>query len=480
MKRVLVSTILVTLVFAILCACVTHSASASEARKAKKIGDRYYLSMNDAALLLGATKYWKAETRKAVLNVEGTQIRLTVHSPVVAVGEKTYVLPSPVLFSRGVPFIPVELFTETVPAVLGKRVTWNRDTQYLSVMREGTVPASVSVEVTEQATYVTVESPERIEYSPVRVSEEGFTLLLERASFLTKPALPENAMVKGLSVGRVSGGAELRLALAPGVSGYSLERKPSPPRIVLGFTSSEEMLRSSQFLPFEAEMPRVASGRNYRVVVIDAGHGGADEGLRAGGSVEKHVNLELARALKDALAAAGGLEVVLSRNDDSQMSVDDRAVRANTAGGDIFVSLHCDGYSGSQARGYSVEVLEQGGARGLAGERRPLSGDAAGGSSGNVGLVPWNEVARGHASESAALARYISRGLGRVEGLRDAGFRRAPLALFHGLDMPCVLVNCGFLTNPGDEALLRETSSRRRIAGAIARGIVEFVNDSRR
>ncbi len=95
-------------------------------------------------------------------------------------------------------------------------------------------------------------------------------------------------------------------------------------------------------------------------------------------------------------------------------------------------------------------------------------------------LVPWDEVARGHAEESASLARYISRGLGGVEGLRDAGFRRAPIVLFRGVDMPCVMVNCGFLTNAGDEALLRDAASQRRIAGAIARGIVEFVNASRR
>jgi N-acetylmuramoyl-L-alanine amidase len=218
----------------------------------------------------------------------------------------------------------------------------------------------------------------------------------------------------------------------------------------------------------------------YRVVVVDAGHGGADDGLRADGSVEKHVNLELARALRDALSAAGGLEVVLTRSDDIQMSVDERAVKANTAGGDIFVSLHCDGYSGSQARGYSVEVLEPGSANSLAGRRISPSANVSGAASGQVDLVPWDEVAAGHAGESASLARYISRGLGGVEGLKDAGFRRAPLVVFRGIDMPCVLVNCGFLTNPDDAALLREASSRRRIAGAIARGIIEFVNDSRR
>lgn len=479
-KRILVSALSIALASLILSACVVPPAAASDARKATKIGNRYYLSINDAALLLGATKFWKGETRKAVLNVEGTRIRLTVHSPIVAVGEKTYVLPSPVLFVRGVLFIPVELFTETLPAILGKSIVWNPDTQYLSIPREGTVPATISVQVSDQVTYVTVESAERIEYSPVRVSKDGFTVFLERTSVITKPAVPDNGMVRELAVGRTSGGVELRLALAPEASGYSLKRQVKPPRIVLGFTSSEEILRTSEFLPFGAETPGGVAAGNYRVVVIDAGHGGSDEGLRASNSVEKQVNLELARAVRDALSAARGLDVVLTRDDDSQMSVDERAVRANTAEGDIFVSLHCDGYSSSQARGYSVEVFEPRGGAGLASQRVSRSADALSVASGYVDLIPWNDVAGSYVGESASLARAISRSLGGAEGLRDAGFRRAPVVLFHGIDMPCVLVNCGFLTNADDEALLRETSSQRRIAGAIAQGIIDFVNEARR
>jgi len=474
MKRILVFIVFVALASLVVCACAAPRAAAAEARKAKKIGERYYLSMNDAALLLGATKYWNEETRKAVLNVEGTRIRLTALSPIVAVGEKTFVLPCPVLLSRGVIFIPVELFTQTVPASMGKTITWNQGSQYLSVVKEGTVPATVSVEVSDRVAYVTVESPERIEYSPVNVSNDGFSVLLERASLLAKPVLQENPIVTGLSVGRAPGGVELRVALARGVSGYSMERKGGPPRIVLGFTSSEELLRAGDFLPLGTEMPRVASGRDYKVVVIDAGHGGADEGIRAGGSVEKQIDLDVARDVKDALSAAG-LSAVLTRSEDAQTSVDERAVRANSAGGDLFVSIHCDGYPDSQARGYSVEVLQP---DGLAGGAQ--QGEGQGVASAGVDLVPWSEVAKGHVNESASLARYISRSLGAVEGLRDAGFRRAPIVLFRGVDMPCVLVNCGFLTNPGDEALLRDGASQRRIAGAIAAGIVEFVNASRR
>jgi N-acetylmuramoyl-L-alanine amidase len=480
MKTMFASALFVVLFCSIVSASLSPPVWAAEARKAKKIGDKYYLSMNDAALLLGATKFWNGETRKAVLNMEGTRIRLTVHSSVVAVGEKTYVLPSPVLFVRGVLFIPIELFTETLPAATGKSTAWNPDTQYLSMLKEGTVPATVSVQASGGVTYVTVESPERIEYSLSGSTRDGFAVLIEDAAIVGKPELPAGGLVRRLATGRAAGGVELRLTLSPDASGYSMKREANPERIVIGVTSSPGILSTSEFRRFETEAPGVASGRDYRVVVIDAGHGGRDEGIKAGKSVEKQTNLEIARWVKNALSGVRGMDVVLTRNDDSQMSVEERAVKANTVRGDIFVSLHCDGYSNNQASGYSVEVFEPREALGTASWRGRSGERASFASPGYIDIRPWKQVAGSYIRESTSLAKDISRSLGRIQGLKDAGFRRAPLVQCDGVDMPCVSVNCGFLTNEGDEALLRETSGQRKIAGAIAQGIIDFVSEMRR
>jgi N-acetylmuramoyl-L-alanine amidase len=457
-KKVLVPALLLLLILGGL------SHAASEGRKAAKIGGRYYLSVNDAAVLLKATKFWNGETKKAELNVQGTRIRVTVGSPVVAVSDRTYVLPVPVLFVKGVAFVPVELFSEILPQILGQRIIWDAETHSLSTLEEGLVPVRVSIRTDDQVTYVTIESPERIDYSYISSTRDAFTLLLDNAALFAGVLPRKSGLVSEVSSGPAKGGIELRLALKPNTLGYSLKREARPEKIVLSFTSSQELVRNVEYSPLSVELPR----GTYRVVVIDPGHGGADEGARGPNSLEKDISLAIARDVEEILSASRSLEVLITRSEDVELKPEERAARANAANADLFISIHCDGYAGADARGYSVGIFEPGGVRGY----------ASPGGGANNSVIPWTQVAGRHTGASALLARTISGKLGEAGMLRDAGFARTPLAIFYGVNMPAVLVSCGFLTNPADEALLRDLAGQRKIAGAIARGIIEFVTEA--
>jgi N-acetylmuramoyl-L-alanine amidase len=454
-------------VLACLLLATASSSIASEARKATKIKGRYYVSINDAALLLGATKFWKVETRKAVLNVEGERIRLTVGSPVVVVGRQSFVMTAPVLFRRAMPYVPVELFTEMLPGVLDKRIAWNPDTHTLSVIRQGMTPVLVSLEASEELTYVTIESAERVEYSPISLLAESFIILVEDVALSGKPPPRKGGLVKALELDEGGGRIAVRIRADSRVVGYAVKRERGPDRIIIGFTSSSLRMRALGFTPFGVELPRGM----YRVVVLDPGHGGADVGVKGeGGILEKNVNLEIAREVRTILSRSGELEVVLTRNDDSELSVEARATRANNAHGDIYVSIHCDGYPAAQASGYSVEVFK------AAGGPQSLSPRS---KSGTVNLSSWRRVPEHYTRSSLALARTISGSLAAT-GLRELGVRRAPVLALEGVDMPSVFVSCGFLTNGGNEADLRDSSSRHKIAAAIAEGIQGFVREGLR
>jgi N-acetylmuramoyl-L-alanine amidase len=432
MRRRLFHTAIVLILILAASACV-----ASEARKATKISGRYYVSFNDAALLLGATKFWRAETRKAVLNVEGKRIRLTIGSPMVTVGEQTYVLTAPVLFRRGMPYVPVELFTEMLPEILEKRIAWNPDTRMLSVVRQGMMPVFVTLDATDELTYVTIESADRVEYSPVSVSAESFIILLENATLSGKVPPRKGGLVNRLDVEESGGRIAIRIRPDSRAVGYALKRESRPDRIIIGFTSSSLRMRA------------VRSEK---------------------GTLEKQVNLLIAREVKSILSSSDKLEVVLTRNDDSELSAEARATRATASHGDIFVSIHCDGYPAPLARGYSVEVFS------AAGGSRSLSPGPKG---GQVNLSLWRNVPERYTRASLALARSVAGSLAAT-GQRELGIRRAPVLALEGVDMPSVLVSCGFLTNPDDEAMLREPSSRREIAAAIAEGITSFVRGGMR
>ena len=439
-----------------------------QVRRSTKIQGKDYVSFNDAALLLGATKFWKAETRKAVLNVEGQRIRFTVGSPIVAVGDRTFVLRAPVLFVKGMPYIPTGFFTEVVPQILAKRIAWNTENQTLSLLREGVIPVKINIETSDEFTYLTIESPDEVEYSPVSLSQESFVVLLENAVLSGKPSSTKAGLVKQLKVAESPKGIELRMALDRGVVGYNLQRLTGPERVVVGFTSSDARMRAMGFTPLAGVLSRGI----YQVVVIDPGHGGTDEGVKGkNGAIEKQLNLEIARDVKDILSASGTLQVVLTRNDDSEMTAEERATKANESDGDIFVSIHCDGYASSDARGYCVEIYRS---------ADDVDGSSAETASGAIQVSAWKTVPARHSRTSFSLARNISESLGNATDLKELGLRRAPSVALEGVDMPSTVVCCGFLTNPNDEAFLLDSSSRHKIADGVAKGIVEFVGEGLR
>jgi len=456
---------IVSVLVAALSLCLVPCSVNSQVRRSTKIQGKDYVSFNDAALLLGATKFWNEEARKAVLNVEGQRVRFTVGSPIVAVGDRTFVLRAPVLFVKGTPYIPAGFFTEVVPQILAKRIAWNTENQTLSLLREGVVPVKVSLETSDEFTYLTIESPDKVNYAPVSLSQESFVVLLENAVLSGKPSSTKAGLVKQLKVAEGPRGIELRMALDPHVVGYSLQREAEPERVVVGFTSSDARMRAMGFAP----LVTVPSRGMYQVVVIDPAHGGTDGGVRGkNGAIEKQITLEIARDVKDILSASGTLQVVLTRSDDSDMPAEARATKANEADGDIFVSIHCDGYASWDAKGYSVEIYR-------AADDVGASDSETASSAAQVST--WRNVPAQHARTSFSLARDISESLGNATGLKELGLRRVPSIALEGVDMPSTVVCCGFLTNPGDEAFLLDSSSRHKIASGVADGIVKFVSE---
>ncbi|MFH0779217.1 MAG: N-acetylmuramoyl-L-alanine amidase [Candidatus Eisenbacteria bacterium] len=437
-----------------------------EGRRTTRIGDRYYVSVNDAAVLLGATKFWRSETRKVVLNVEGTRITVTVGSPVVLAGNKTFLLTVPVVFRQGTVYIPVELFSDMLPQVVGRSFLWDQETTTLSVMKRGTTPVTVSLETFPDLTSLVIESSQVVDYAQVSASAESFMLVIENASLFGRPVPSKGGLVRQLKVRQSGSQVSLSMILDPDVLGYSIKKEKLPDRIVIRFTSMAALMQAEGFSPFGRELPK----GTFKVVVIDPGHGGSDDGARGvNGCVEKDVTMEIAREVRRMLSESQGLEVVLTRDGDVNVSAERRAAVANASGGNLFVSIHCDAYAASDAGGFSVETYK---ASEVTSSRRE--------EVGGVEMRRWKAVPERHARASISLAGALSESLAEVSGLKDLGLRRLPLTVLEGVNMPSVAVNVGFVTNSADEALLQDDASRSRISSGVARGIRDFISESAR
>jgi N-acetylmuramoyl-L-alanine amidase len=232
-----------------------------------------------------------------------------------------------------------------------------------------------------------------------------------------------------------------------------------------------------------------AATERFETVVLDAGHGGDDEGARGGqGLVEKDVVLDVARRLRTRLRALG-YRVVLTREDDQKVSLHDRVSRANEARGDLFVSIHANAAPQPFVRGVetfflSLEASDDA-ARALArseneafegmGLEREAGGDALLGILGDL-------MVSEHMIESNEFARMAQQALALGDAAHSRGVKQAPFVVLMGVQMPACLVEIGFLSNQRDERELSRPRHREDVAEALAVSIARFAEryDARR
>ena len=214
-------------------------------------------------------------------------------------------------------------------------------------------------------------------------------------------------------------------------------------------------------------------------IVIDAGHGGHDPGTRGANATERQVTLPAAQALKAELERLGRYRVVLTRNTDVYVTRPRRVQIAREAGADLFISLHADSSPDPATRGASVYTLsEQGATRAV---RQVLrEGDWARdmrlpGRDPSVDRILLDMTQRATQNRSAQFARVLLTHLEASEHpLLRRSHRDAGLAVLLAPDVPAVLLEMGFITNPEDEAVLRDPGRRNRLMSSVGDAIDDY------
>jgi N-acetylmuramoyl-L-alanine amidase len=213
-----------------------------------------------------------------------------------------------------------------------------------------------------------------------------------------------------------------------------------------------------------------------RTVVIDPGHGGSDTGaVGRQGIMEKDVNLAVARELKQYLERMGDLKVVLTRQRDESLDLDARAETANVAGGDLFISLHCNSWFDDQAVGFETYFLSPASSDWARSVEAAENGEpAAGREPGDVEFIVWELVQNRFITRSSQFAEFLQARACAELGLPDRGVRQAGFRVLVGAYMPAVLVEMGFLSHAPEELQLGERSYQRLVARAIGEAVLAF------
>ena len=224
-----------------------------------------------------------------------------------------------------------------------------------------------------------------------------------------------------------------------------------------------------------------ALGLKIGRIVVDAGHGGHDSGtLGPGGIQEKDVVLDVALRLGKLLRQRMGSEVIYTRDDDTFIPLEERTAIANKAQADLFISIHANSSSDPTARGvetYYLNFTTSPDALEVAARENAVSDESIHELSGLVKKITLKDKIDESREFATDVDTSLYAGLERGNpGLHDRGVKKAPFVVLIGANMPSILAEISFLTNPEDATQLNDPQYRERIAESLYRGVAKYVN----
>lgn len=218
-------------------------------------------------------------------------------------------------------------------------------------------------------------------------------------------------------------------------------------------------------------------------VAIDPGHGGEDPGaVGKGGTLEKTVTLAIARRLREMIMAESGMRAALTRDGDFFVPLRTRVAKARAVQADLFVSIHADAWIRPDARGSSVFALSENGASSTAAAwmaRRENDADLVGGINlathdRQLARVLLDLSTTAQINDSLKLGGSVLRELERVNRLHKPRVEQAGFAVLKAPDIPSILVETAFISNPEEEARLRDNDYQEQMARAMLAGMRRY------
>jgi N-acetylmuramoyl-L-alanine amidase len=450
------------------------------------------VSLDDLGRLFATTVREDQVARGLVVTVQGKTITLSGAQGLASIGGRVVSLSAPPARSGSSWFVPVDFIDRALALVYEPRLDV-RTRSRLIVVGDVRVPR-VGIRVDPQAgqTRLILDIAPQAAHSVVQ--EPGRLIVRFDADAIDAdiPAITPNDVLRAVHV--TPNAPAIGIELGPRFSTYRTTDNAvdaNQTRLTIDLVSSETTITSAPPpatpSPFPPPTPPPARPPIFaenappvlRTIVLDPGHGGDKEGAHGpSGSLEKHLTLAIAKQLKAALEAKLGVRVLLTREDDRTMELDERAAFANNNKADVFISLHLNASVRSTISGTSVYYLSLSDytdeARRVAIAENGGALPTIAGADRQVELILWEMAQVQHIEQSAALAGIVERQLAERVKMNGRAIQQAPFRVLVGANMPAVLVEMGFITNPGEEKQLNSASFQQALVQSLVASVVSF------
>jgi N-acetylmuramoyl-L-alanine amidase len=235
--------------------------------------------------------------------------------------------------------------------------------------------------------------------------------------------------------------------------------------------------------PPKNESAQIKQGDRLITIAIDAGHGGEDPGAHgANGSYEKNITLKVAKKLKEKIDLEPNMRGILTRDGDYFIPLHGRVVKARNAKADLFVSIHADAFTNQAARGSSVFALSEKGATSASARylaKKENESDLIGGVSLDDKdpvlartLLDLSQAAT--INDSLKLAQAVLSNIGQVNSLHKGKVEQAAFAVLKSPDIPSILVETAFISNPDEERKLNDEDYQDKLVSSILAGVKKY------
>jgi N-acetylmuramoyl-L-alanine amidase len=459
------------------------------------IGDQEYVALEDLASMFQLTVREDALGALSVTS-KGKTLLLTPDQPLASIAGRVVSLPAPPVRQGRRWLVPVDFIGRALSLVSDTRITVRRPSHLvivgdLRVPRvqvrydtSGATTGRLTIDATPRADGTVSQLGDQL---AVRFDADAIDVTYSNSATAPLAAAAAQGLLQAV---RVADPVTLTFTVGPRFGGFRLTSQPSDTsmRQTIDITnaSAPQTADASPQAPTGPPPPDLtaigAAPVGIRTIAIDPGHGGDDEGAKGTqGTKEKDLTLAVAHRLKTAIEARLGVRVLLTRDDDRTLMVDDRTAVANNGKADLFISLHANASWRPSLAGATVftarfSAQDDEAAHAIASELLP----AVNGAPRGIDFIPWDLAQIQHVARSEALARTIAEHLQGKVPLTTNPVDSAPMRVLEPANMPAVLIELGYLTNADQEKLLAGNEFQNTFVQALVDAVMRFRDEAAR
>ena len=441
------------------------------------------IALDDVATLFQVVVRDDAVAGGITLTYKGRTVVVSPDQPMASVNGRVVSLPSPAVRAGRRWLVPVELLPRALAAIYDAPIELRRPSRLLLVGNVRVPRVTARIDAVGPPTLATLEIAPAM---PTAVAVEGGRVTVRIEADALDIAFPAGGgLIDSLRAGEQPGTVAIILSPRYVTARAVPTTADNVTRVAIEVTAAPATTEAPPAAPpspaaggAAPPLADVPSRSTIQTIVLDPGHGGEDTGVRsAGGVLEKQITLDVARRLKTLFETRIGARVVLTRDDDRAVSVDERAAVANNSKADLFLSLHMNATSSPGVAGaeiFDLKLDREGESARLAATGDVVELPVFGGGARPIEVLRWDLAQDRHLESSAVFKAMLEEELRKQIPMGPRPVQQAPLRVLSAVNMPAVLVEMGYLSNAGQAQAAPTVEFQSAVAQALFDAMVRM------